>query len=88
MEAKDKKVITEYILCKFAGTDPEMDIDWDMMEISFQAGQQDVCTVPVSKFIEQGRRDVVEFISDLIIGIDGCTFEERLDVTRAALSWI
>jgi len=31
-------------------------------EISFKAGQQDVCTVPVSKFIEQGRKEVVGWI--------------------------
>jgi len=41
MEAKDKRIIQEEILRRFAGTDPEMDIDWDMIEISFKAGRQE-----------------------------------------------
>ena len=34
----------------------------EAMEISFKAGQEDVCTVAVSRFIEQGRQEVVEWI--------------------------
>ena len=32
-----------------------------------------------------GIREVVEFISDLIIGIDGCSFEERLDGDKGCI---
>lgn len=38
MEAKDRKIIQEEILRKFPGTDPALDIDWQMIEISFKAG--------------------------------------------------
>jgi len=37
MEAKDKEYIRQEILRKFPGTDPE-DIDWEMIEIAFEAG--------------------------------------------------
>ena len=42
MEAKDKNTIQQQILAKYPGTIPEMDIDWDMMEISFKAGIREV----------------------------------------------
>jgi len=32
-----------------------------------------------------GRKEVVEFVSSLIIGIDGCKFEERLDGDKGCL---
>ena len=38
MEAKDKKYIEQEILRKYPGTIPDMDIDWDIGEIFFQAG--------------------------------------------------
>jgi len=39
MEAKDRGTIQQEILQKYPGTDPEIDIDWDIVEISFKAGQ-------------------------------------------------
>ena len=40
MKAKETKVIQEEILRKYPGTDPEIDIDWDIVEISFKAGMK------------------------------------------------
>ena len=40
MNAEDMAQIKTEILRKFPGTDPEMDVDWDMMEISFKAGYE------------------------------------------------
>ena len=42
MEAKDRQIIQQEILRKFPGTDPEIDIDWDIAEISFKAGIREV----------------------------------------------
>lgn len=39
MNAKDKEFILKRILETFPSTEPEFDIDWDMLEISFKAGQ-------------------------------------------------
>lgn len=35
MEAKDKANVQQGILRKFPGTDPNFDLDWDMMEITW-----------------------------------------------------
>ena len=32
-----------------------------------------------------GRKEVVEFVDDLIIGIDNCKFEERLDGDKGCI---
>lgn len=42
MEAKDKRNLQDEILKRYPGFDPEMDIDWDIVEISFRAGMQEV----------------------------------------------
>ena len=34
---------------------------------------------------EEGRREVVEFIDNLIIGIEGCKFEERFDGDKGCI---
>ena len=39
MKAEDKDYIRQQIMQKYPGTLAEMDIDWDMMEISFKAGE-------------------------------------------------
>ena len=38
MDAKAKQRIQEEIVRAYAGTDPDVDIDWEMIEISFRAG--------------------------------------------------
>lgn len=63
MEAKDKKAITAEILRKFAGTDPEMDIDWEMMEISFKAGKEEL------------KREILEWAKDRVY-VDLATLKE------------
>ena len=42
MEAKDKKAIQQEIARAFPGLDMEMDIDWEVAEISFKLGLQEV----------------------------------------------
>lgn len=56
MEAKTKDYLQQEILQKFPGTDPKMDIDWDVVEISFKAGER--------QGISKGRKEVVEFVKD------------------------
>jgi len=34
---------------------------------------------------QEGRQEVVEFINNLIMGIDGCKFEERLDGDKGCI---
>jgi len=42
MEAKDKQCIQEEIVRAYPGTDPDIDIDWEMIEIAFTAGMKEV----------------------------------------------
>ncbi len=42
MEAKDKSLIQQEILRVYPGTDPEIDIDWNIVDISFKAGQESI----------------------------------------------
>ena len=42
LEAKDKLYIQSEILRVYPGTDPEIDIDWDMAEIAFKSGRREV----------------------------------------------
>ena len=37
------------------------------------------------KIAREARREVVEFINNLIIGIDGCKFEERFDGDKGCI---
>lgn len=39
----------------------------------------------VKEQVKQARREVVDFISDLIIGVEGCAFEERLDGDKGCI---
>ena len=61
-------------------------------EISFRAGQEEEKKHWVSEIERQvsdahkaGIKEVVEFINNLIIGIDGCKFEERLDGDKGCI---
>ena len=38
MEAKDKQIIWQQIHKQFPGMDAELDVDWDIVEVSFKAG--------------------------------------------------
>lgn len=40
MEAKDRKNLEQEILKQYPGLNPEMDVDWDIVEISFKAGYE------------------------------------------------
>lgn len=51
MKAEDRNLIQKEILLKYPGTIPDMDIDWDMLEISFKAGMREVVEV-VSPIME------------------------------------
>ena len=63
-------------------------------EISFKAGMEYALTKEgVKESLDSicrrerqgGRREVVEFIDDLIIGIDNCKFEERLNGDKGCI---
>ncbi len=63
MEAKDRKNIEITVLENYPGMNPELDIDWDVAEISYKAGED--------KGKKQGRlvgiREVVRFIDSRYI---------------------
>ncbi len=68
MEAKDtvmegRDLCRLFINSTLSTSDSLRKVAKAQAEISFKAGQEDVCTVPVSKFIEQGMRKVVEWMA-------------------------
>ena len=64
-----------------------------IIEISYMAGLKeghDQCASCDTPLLHEGevykaRKEVVEFIDDLIIGIDGCKFGERLDGDKGCI---
>ena len=68
LEAKDKKYIQDEILRAYPGTDPEIDIDWDIVEISFKAGKEEESTqayhVGLYDGILRGRKEVIEWVEE------------------------
>ena len=42
MEAKTKQMLFSLIHAKFPGMDAEIDIDWDIAEITYKAGKKEV----------------------------------------------
>jgi len=54
MKAKGKKAVIEEIWKRFPGMDTEVDIDWDMVEISFKAGEEKEYKKWVDAFMKAG----------------------------------
>lgn len=90
MEAKDT-VMSQNLINTWSGHSRQA-LCKAQAEISFRAGiefaemaiqHQLLEVVEASK--KAGRREVVEFVDDLIIGIDNCKFEERLDGDKGCI---
>jgi len=62
MEAKDREYIQSKILRRYPGFDPEMDIDWDVVELVFDAGKQIGFEIGIEQGKAEGRREVVEWL--------------------------
>jgi len=61
MEAKTKQMLFSLIHAKFPGMDAEIDIDWDIAEISYKAGIKEV-TDDMKLAVTTGTADIVDLI--------------------------
>ena len=77
MEAKDTVLKTEWMSKEVAKDQNALLLK--QAEISFQRGKQIGFEIGIEQGKAEGRREVVKWINNLIIGIEGCKFEERLD---------
>lgn len=66
MKAEDKQAIEQEVLKRFPGTDPEMDIDWEMMDIAFKEGHRNGLSLERQgeaylSGVDVGRKEVVDW---------------------------
>ena len=79
MESKDRLNIQQITLSKYPGTDPEIDIDWGIVEISFKAGQKEVVEFIGNPFehneqYEAGTSNLIHNVDDCF----ACNYEAKL----------